>query len=83
MSLNKTTLNNAVKAAIDAAFTAAAQPGAVNNTIRTNYSTSITDAIDDYIKGMRITIPSGAINVTGTAAAQSNPAPIVLNNAVS
>lgn len=40
------------------------------------------EAIDERLKNMTFTIPPGAIKVTGTAAAQTNPNPIVLNRIV-
>lgn len=43
----------------------------------------LATAIANAIKSLRITIPPGAIVVTGTAATQSNPNPIILDSVIS
>lgn len=49
---------------------------------RSQFATEFKNLVKDYIKSMTITIPSGAVIVTGTAATQNNPSAIVLNNVV-
>lgn len=43
---------------------------------------AIAGPVDEYIKTMTITIPTGVVQVQGTAAAQSNVAPIVIDNGI-
>lgn len=80
MSLVKETLAAAIKNAIDSAYTAAAGESANSEEIRQNYANAIADAFDSYIKSVTITIGPGVIQVAGTAAAQTNPSPIVITN---
>lgn len=47
------------------------------------YCDNMESSIYSAIKSIQITIPSGAIKVSGTAAAQTNIAPIVLRSSVS
>lgn len=47
------------------------------------YCDKLEELIDNRIKSIRITIPTGFIMVQGTPSAQTNIAPIVLNNVVS
>lgn len=83
MPLDKTALSTAIKAGLDAAFTAAADPENNSETIRQNYVNAIADAMDDYVKSIKITLAPGTIQVQGTATAQNNVAPLVIDGAVS
>lgn len=83
MPLNKTTLANAIKAGIDGAFTAAANPEGDTDQIRQNYANAIADAFDTYVKSARITFAPGAIQVQGTASAQQNGSPLTIDSAIS
>jgi hypothetical protein len=83
MALNKVALSTAIKAGLDAAFEAAKDKENDGNEIRQNYCDAISDAFDDYVKSMQITIITGQIQVQGTATAQSNIIPIVLTDSVS
>ena len=40
-------------------------------------------ALETWISSSKLTIPTGVIVVTGTAASQTNPNPIVVDNALS
>lgn len=83
MALDKVTLANAIKAGIDSAYTAAAGESANSEEIRQNYANAIADAFDTYVKGMTITLATGVIQVQGSAAAQQNVTPLVVENSVS
>lgn len=47
------------------------------------FANELGDIIDAYVKSALITIPPSAVVVTGSATTQTNPSPIVLNNAIS
>ncbi len=81
--MNKVALTNAIKAAMDQAMTSSENSGADSDAIRTQFAQSLSDAMEDFVKTASITINPGLIQVTGTAAAQSNPAPIVIANGLS
>lgn len=78
MALNKPTFIASIKTLLDTTF---ADTGN-SQTARDNFANELADRIDAYIKSATITIPSGAVIVTGTAATQNNPEPIVLNNTI-
>ena len=50
---------------------------------RTQFASTLKDLVKDYVKSMTITIPTGAVIVTGTASTQNNPSAIILNNIIS
>ena len=54
-----------------------------NDTEMVNFSNELASIIADAIKSADLTIATGLVNVTGTAAAQSNPAPIIVNGGLS
>lgn len=78
MSLNKTTLKTAMLAAINQAYISSQDPENSNAEIRSQYAEDVADAIDAYVRSIQITIQPGVVQVTGSASAQTNPAPIIL-----
>lgn len=83
MALNKTTLATAIKAGIDAAFTAAANSETTPESVRQNYANAIADAFDTYVKTATITLAPGTIQVQGSPSAQANVAPLIINGGIS
>ena len=83
MALNLTTFKSNLKSSLKTAAEANAQNGVSLDTAMENLANAIAAEVDAYIKTMTITILSGMIQVEGTAAAQSNVAPIVIDNGVS
>jgi hypothetical protein len=80
MAMIKTTLAQAIKNAMDVAYTASQDSESNSVQIRNDFANALTDAFDAYIKTMQITVGPGIINVTGTAVAQSNALPVVISN---
>jgi hypothetical protein len=79
MSLVKATIKTAIINVISQPF-----DNTTNATVlRDQYADAFADALIDAIESLRITIPSSAIVVTGSATTQTNAAPIVLDSAVS
>ena len=54
-----------------------------NDTEIGSFSDMMAGVVSDAIKSADLTIATGLVNVTGTAAAQSNPAPISVINGLS
>lgn len=48
-----------------------------------NLANAMATEVDKYIKTLTLTIATGLVQVQGTAAAQANVVPIVVNNGVS
>lgn len=88
MALNLTQFKKDLKSAMKSAAQANAQLDPKNaekalDKAMENISNAIAEQVDAYIKTMTITIATGAVQVQGTAAAQSNATPIVIENGVS
>lgn len=79
MSLVEATIKSEVLNALNLPFDADSSA----STVKDDHAAAITTAIVNAIKSLTITIPPGAIAVTGSPSAQSNAAPIVLNNVIS
>ena len=76
--LNKAQLQTDILALLNASYSET-ENGAQ---VRQDFANSLGDLIDAYVKSARITIPSGAVIVTGTASTQNNPSAIVLNSVI-
>jgi hypothetical protein len=81
LSLGKEALKIAIKNAMDAAMTASQNKDADSDLIRTQFATSLADAMEDFVKTIQITIGSSQINVTGSSGPSTNPLPIIISNA--
>ena len=77
-----TGFKTALKAAQDQAL-AECIAGEDNAVIRQNYADNYADAVLSFNETLDLTIPIGGIQVTGTAAAQSNASPLVIDNGLS
>lgn len=73
MALNKPKFQTDVKNLLDVMFSKTDNP----DQARKFFADELVNLIDGYIKSATITLPIATVNVTGTAAAQTNPAPIV------
>lgn len=78
--MDKTALASAIKSAMDSAMTASQDKDADVEVIRQNFANNLADAVDTFVKTIEITIGPSMINVTGSAGASTNPAPITISN---
>lgn len=83
MALNKAQLANQIKDILDNIYTADIQEDADPDDIRQQYATALADVIDQYVKSATVTFAPGTIMVTGSATAQANSAPLVIENTIS
>jgi hypothetical protein len=79
MPLNKPQLQTNILSLLDNSFAETEN----STQARQNFANELGNLIDAYVKSATYTIPPGAIIVTGSAATQTNPNPIVLNNVIS
>ena len=88
MALNLTQLKKDLKASMIAAAESNKElspndPAAALDKAMENIANAIAEKVDAYIKTMTITIDIGVVQVEGSATAQKNLSPIVVENGVS
>lgn len=88
MSLNLTQFKKDLKASMKAAAESNKElspndPAAALDKAMENIANAIAEKVDAYIKTMTITIDIGVVQVEGSATAQKNLSPIVVENGVS
>lgn len=82
MALNIETLKQNLKESLKAAAEQNASEATTIEAAMNRLAEAIAGPVDAYIKTMTITIATGTVQVQGTAAAQSNVAPIVIDNGI-
>ena len=82
MALNIETLKQNLRSSLKAAAEQNASEATTIEAAMNRIAEAIAGPVDTYIKTMTITIATGAVQVQGTAAAQSNVAPIVIDNGI-
>lgn len=80
MGLDKTTLANSIKAALDATLLQAQDKDNDGDDVRQSYANAIADAFDTYVKGIEIVIGPSVIVVAGSSTTQTNALPITISN---
>lgn len=88
MALNltqfKTDLKESMKAAAESNMELSPNdPAAALDKAMENIANAIAEKVDAYIKTMTITLDIGVVQVEGSATAQKNLSPIVVENSVS
>lgn len=88
MALNLTQFKKDLKASMKAAAESNKElspndPAAALDKAMENIANAIAEKVDAYIKTMTITIDIGVVQVEGSATAQKNLSPIVVENGVS
>ena len=83
MALNLTKFKADLKTALLKAQAKNQKDGVSTDTAMGNLADEIATEVDKYIKTLTLTIATGVVQVEGTAAAQANVVPIVVNNGVS
>ena len=88
MALNLTQLKADLKASMKAAAESNKElspndPAAALDKAMENIANAIAEKVDAYIKTMTITLDIGVVQVEGSATAQKNLSPIVVENGVS
>lgn len=83
MALNLTAFKSSLKAALKEAADDNSADGVTLDEAMGNLADAIASEVDAYIKTMTITLASGVVQVEGTASAQTNVAPIVVDGGVS
>ena len=88
MALNLTQFKKDLKASMKAAAESNKElspndPAAALDKAMENLANAIAEKVDAYIKTMTITLDIGVVQVEGSATAQKNLSPIVVENGVS
>lgn len=88
MALNLTQFKKDLKASMKAAAESNKElspndPAAALDKAMENIANAIAEKVDAYIKTMTITLEIGVVQVEGSATAQKNLSPIVVENGVS
>lgn len=88
MALNLTQFKKDLKASMKAAAESNKElspndPAAALDKAMENIANAIAEKVDAYIKTMTITLDIGVVKVEGSATAQKNLSPIVVENGVS
>lgn len=83
MALNLTAFKSSLKDALKEAANDNRADGVTIDEAMGNLADAIASEVDAYIKTMTITLATGVVQVEGTAASQSNAAPIVVDGGVS
>lgn len=88
MALNFTQFKKDLKASMKAAAESNKElspndPAAALDKAMENIANAIAEKVDAYIKTMTITLDIGVVQVEGSATAQKNLSPIVVENSVS
>ena len=88
MALNLTQFKKDLKASMKAAAESNKElspndPDAALDKAMENIANAIAEKVDAYIKTMTITLDIGVVQVEGSATAQKNLSPIVVENSVS
>lgn len=88
MALNLTQFKKDLKASMKAAAESNKElspndPAAALDKAMENIANAIAEKVDAYIKTMTITLDIGVVQVEGSATAQKNMSPIVVENGVS
>lgn len=88
MALNLTQFKKDLKASMKAAAESNKElspndPAAALDKAMENIANAIAEKVDAYIKTMTITLDIGVVQVEGSATAQKNLSPIVVENSVS
>ena len=88
MALNLTQFKKDIKASMKAAAESNKElspndPAAALDKAMENIANAIAEKVDAYIKTMTITLDIGVVQVEGSATAQKNLSPIVVENGVS
>lgn len=88
MALNLTQFKTDLKASMKAAAESNKElspndPAAALDKAMENIANAIAEKVDAYIKTMTITLDIGVVQVEGSATAQKNLSPIVVENGVS
>ena len=88
MALNLTNFKKDLKASMKAAAESNKElspndPAAALDKAMENLANAIAEKVDAYIKTMTITLDIGVVQVEGSATAQKNLSPIVVENGVS
>lgn len=88
MALNLTNFKKDLKASMKAAAESNKElspndPAAALDKAMENIANAIAEKVDAYIKTMTITLDIGVVQVEGSATAQKNLSPIVVENGVS
>jgi hypothetical protein len=88
MALNLTQFKKDLKASMKAAAESNKElspndPAAALDKAMENIANAIAEKVDAYIKTMTITLDIGVVQVEGSATAQKNLSPIVVENGVS
>lgn len=88
MALNLTQFKKDLKASMKAAAESNKElspndPAAALDKAMENLANAIAEKVDAYIKTMTITLEIGVVQVEGSATAQKNLSPIVVENGVS
>lgn len=88
MALNLTQFKKDLKASMKAAAESNKElspndPAAALDKSMENIANAIAEKVDAYIKTMTITLEIGVVQVEGSATAQKNLSPIVVENSVS